>query len=105
MLMRTVFIAKEDHERFFAMLERSRECLTEADTHLRALEFDMAQWFTPTAANFFSRVSRPVILAAMAEAKGIPAKRSWEKLKKAELAALAERELAGTRWLPQPLRA
>jgi regulator of nucleoside diphosphate kinase len=43
MLMRSVFIAKEDRERFFAMLERSRECLTEADAHLRALEFDMAR--------------------------------------------------------------
>ena len=43
MLMRSVFIAKEDHERFFAMLERSRECLTEAEGHLRTLEFDMAR--------------------------------------------------------------
>ena len=30
--------------------------------------------------------------------------RSWSKLKKAELSALAERELEGTGWLPLPLR-
>ena len=30
--------------------------------------------------------------------------RSWAKLKKTELAALAEREIHGTGWLPQPLR-
>ena len=29
---------------------------------------------------------------------------SWESLKKAEIAALAERETAGTVWLPELLR-
>jgi regulator of nucleoside diphosphate kinase len=43
MLMRSVFLAKEDHKRVFDMLERSRQSLMEADTHLRALEFDMAR--------------------------------------------------------------
>jgi regulator of nucleoside diphosphate kinase len=41
--LRTVFIAREDHERFFAMLERSRESLMEAEAHLRDLEFDVAR--------------------------------------------------------------
>jgi ParB family chromosome partitioning protein len=63
-----------------------------------ALSFDLTGWFTPTAENFFSRVGRTTITAALAEAKRTPAKRSWEKLKKAELAALAEREIAGTGW-------
>jgi ParB family chromosome partitioning protein len=70
----------------------------------QALGLQMTAWFTPTAANYFSRVSRADILAALKEAKNLPAKRSWEKLKKSELAALAEREIAGTDWLPQPLR-
>jgi ParB family chromosome partitioning protein len=70
-----------------------------------ALNLDMAQWFTPAKENYFSRVSRTEILSAISEAKGTPAKRSWEKLKKSELAALAEREIAGTGWLPKPLRA
>jgi hypothetical protein len=29
---------------------------------------------------------------------------AWEKLKKTELAALAERELSGKNWLPELLR-
>jgi len=70
-----------------------------------ALKLDMAAWFTPTAENFFQRVGRQTIVNAICEAKGIPARRSWEKAKKSELAALAEREIAGTNWLPQPLRA
>lgn len=69
-----------------------------------ALGLDMASWFTPTAENFFGRVGRNTVITALTEAKGIPAKRSWQKLKKSELAVLAEREIAGTNWLPQPLR-
>jgi ParB family chromosome partitioning protein len=79
--------------------------LAHATALAAALNLDMAQWFTPTAANFFCRVGRPTIMAAMSEAKGTPVKRSWAKLTKAALAAQAERELAGSRWLPQPLRA
>lgn len=78
--------------------------LRAADTLAAALSLDMAQWFTPTAANFFTRVGRTTVIAAMAEAKGTPAKRSWDKLKKPALAALAEREIAGTGWLPPPLK-
>jgi len=69
-----------------------------------ALRFDMAQWFTPTAENYFSRVRRASIVAAIAEATAKPARRSWDKLKKPVLAVQAEREVAGTGWLPQPLR-
>ncbi len=79
--------------------------LAHANALAAALSLDLTKWFTPTASNFFSRVGRATILSAMAEAKGTPAKRSWDKLKKPALAALAERETAGTAWLPQPLRA
>jgi ParB family chromosome partitioning protein len=78
--------------------------LAHADGLALAMQLDMAQWFTPTAENFFSRVSRTQIVSAIMEARGTPAKRSWGKLPKAALAALAERELAGTSWLPQPLK-
>jgi ParB family chromosome partitioning protein len=64
----------------------------------------MAQWFTPTADNYFRRIGKPEIITAITEVKQVPTKRSWDKLKKSELATLAERELAGTGWLPQPLR-
>jgi len=79
--------------------------LRAADTLATALSVDMTEWFTPSAVNFFGRVGRTTIISAMAEAKGAPAKRSWDKLKKPALAALAERETAGTGWLPQLLRA
>ncbi len=69
-----------------------------------ALKFDMTAWFSPTAANYFNRVSHAVILGALAQAKGAKPMRSWQAMKKSELAALAEREVAGTGWLPQPLK-
>ncbi len=69
-----------------------------------ALSLDMKAWFTPTAENYFSRISKPQILAAMLDAKGTPPAPAWEKLKKPELAAVAERETSGTGWLPLPLR-
>lgn len=79
--------------------------IAHADILAKALNLDMKAWFTPTAENYYSRVSRESVITAITEAKGIPAKRSWQKLKKSELATLAEREIAGTGWLPKPLRA
>lgn len=78
--------------------------LVHANALAIALDFDMSCWFTPTAENFFGRVGREAITNAIVEATGIPAKRSWQKLKKAELAALAERECTGKGWLPSLLR-
>jgi ParB family transcriptional regulator, chromosome partitioning protein len=68
-----------------------------------ALRLDMTQWFRPTAANYFSRIGKPGILAALQEVKGATAP-AWAKMKKSELAALAERELADTGWLPALLK-
>lgn len=78
--------------------------LSHAQALGEALRFDFREWFTPTAENYFSRVSRHQVAAAIAEAKAVPAKRSWDKLKKSELALLAEREIAGSGWLPEPVR-
>jgi len=76
-----------------------------AELDYEALGLDMKDWFIPTAENYFSRVSRTEILSALSEAKGMPAKRSWDKLRKSELATLAERGIAGTGWLPKTLKA
>jgi ParB family transcriptional regulator, chromosome partitioning protein len=78
--------------------------LRHADDLAAALQLDMRQWFTPTASNFFGKISKQAMLAAIAEARGTPCAPSWEKLKKAELAALAEHHTAGTGWLPKPVR-
>ncbi len=43
-------------------------------------------------------------LDAIAEARQMPNAAAWAKLKKAELATLAERHVAGASWLPEPLR-
>jgi ParB family chromosome partitioning protein len=77
--------------------------LTHADRIARALNCDMARWFTPTAENFFGRVSKPQIAAALREA-GKPAENETLALKKAQLAAAAETKIAGTGWLPEQLR-
>ncbi len=63
----------------------------------------MTKWFAPTAENFFLRVSKSRIFEAMAEA-GSPISADGMKSKKAELAVLAEGKLAGTGWLPEPVR-
>jgi ParB family chromosome partitioning protein len=69
-----------------------------------ALQLDMKAYFTPTAENYFSRIGKPQILAAIQAAKGQPPAPAWEKLKKAELAQEAERQIASTGWLPEILR-
>jgi ParB family chromosome partitioning protein len=78
--------------------------LCHADDLAAALKLDMTAWFTPTAENYFGRIDKALILAALEEAKGTPPAPAHAKLKKADLAALAEREVAGTPWLPEPLR-
>jgi ParB family chromosome partitioning protein len=68
------------------------------------LGLDMTKWFTPTAENYFGKISKAGIIEALKEAgQGIAP--AWLKAKKGELAAIAERELAVTGWLPEPLRA
>jgi len=78
--------------------------LTDADRLAAALGLSMAEWFTPNAENYYQRVGKPQIIADITEATKRPAKLTWDKLKKSELAALAERETAGTGWLPKPIR-
>jgi ParB family chromosome partitioning protein len=77
--------------------------LKHAESLAIALGLDMTDWFKPTDESYFGRLSRTQILSAIDEAKGDHAP-SLDKLKKAELAARAEQLLAGTGWLPEPLR-
>ena len=69
-----------------------------------ALKLDMANWFTPTAENYFSRISKAGIIDALKAYKGSAAP-AWDKAKKSDLAAIAERELSGSGWLPDMLKA
>lgn len=77
--------------------------LAHANTLGTALQIDMTRWFAPTSENFFGRISKPQIAGALAEA-GKPADTGKLNLKKAQLAAAAETEVAGTGWLPEPVR-
>jgi ParB family chromosome partitioning protein len=77
--------------------------LVHANDLAKSLKLDIGAWFTPTAEGYFNRVSRVQILAALDEAKGEHAP-ALDKLKKSELAVRAESLVAGTGWLPEPLR-
>jgi ParB family chromosome partitioning protein len=58
----------------------------------------------PTAENYLGRVTKARILEAVREAKGEQAAQRIEGLKKDAMAEAAAQALAGTGWLPEPLR-
>lgn len=75
-----------------------------ADRLAQALKIDMTQWFEPTAENYFGRVSKTGIEQALTEAKGADFAAGVSGMKKADAAAYAERQIAGTEWLPALLK-
>lgn len=80
--------------------------LAHADALARAVKLDMAAaGWSPTVDNYFGRVPKTRILKAVREAKGEPSAQLIDHLKKPDMAKEAERLLAGTGWLPEPLRA
>ncbi len=68
-----------------------------------ALDVSAAGW-RPTADNYFGRVTKARILAAIRETHGDAAAGQVAHLKKADMAARAEDLLAQSGWLPEPLR-
>jgi ParB family chromosome partitioning protein len=76
-----------------------------ADQLAEMLALDLVEaGFTPTAENYFSRVTKAEILNAVTEARGEETASLLADLKKKEMAIEAERLVAGTGWLPAPLR-
>lgn len=71
----------------------------------QALALDMADWFTPTAENYFKRISRDQIATAVKEAIGDDEAAKAAKMKKGDAAAYAETLFKDRRWLPPQLRA
>lgn len=74
---------------------------------LGAIGFDMTEHFEPTAENYLNRVSKPLIVEALTEAKkvtGAADKDALLAMKKGALAAEAEKRLAGTGWVPKMIR-
>jgi ParB family chromosome partitioning protein len=84
---------------------RAKERQAHADQLARAVALDMAAaGWAPTAENYLGRVPKARILEAVREAKGERDAQLIEHLKKSDMAAEAERLLAGAGWLPEPLR-
>ena len=85
--------------------EKDNSARQVASDHLaKALDLDMAQWWAPTAQDYFGRVSKTLIVSAVQEATTAQAAENIAGLKKRELAVEAERRLEGKGWLPVILR-
>ncbi len=84
---------------------RRPRAIAHADRLAAAVSLDLvvAGW-APGTDNFFGRVTKARILEAVREAKGEAQAQRIEPLKKGDMAAEAERLLAGSGWLPEPLR-
>lgn len=75
-----------------------------AQAFATAIGLNMADWWTATAGSYFKHVAKPVISAALNDAKATPPAGAGT-LKKDALASAAETAIAGKGWLPLPLRA
>ena len=84
---------------------RRPRALAHADRLASAVDLDMAGvGWSPTVDNFLGRVTKARIVAAVREARGERQAQAIEHLKKGEMAERAQGLLAGTGWLPEPLR-
>lgn len=94
-----VNVVKDPYQR------RSSAALAHGDVLARAVRLYMPAVWKPTVHNYLGRVSKARILEAVHEAKGEASAQLIDHLKKADMASEAERLLADTDWLPEPLRA
>jgi ParB family chromosome partitioning protein len=77
----------------------------QADRLAAAVGLDLAEaGWRPTVDNYLGKVTKGRILEAVREGKGEQAAQLIDHLKKPEMAKEAERLLADTGWLPEPLR-
>jgi ParB family chromosome partitioning protein len=89
----------------FEPYNRRPRALAHADRLAAALDLDMvAAGWVPTIENYLGRVTKARILGAVREAKGEQAAQLIDHFKKADMAEKAEVLLAGSGWLPEPLR-
>lgn len=70
----------------------------------RITGFNMADHWTPSTDDFVARIHADLAAEAVTEAKGKDEAATLKGLKKAERVAQAGKLLAGTGWLPKPLR-
>jgi ParB family chromosome partitioning protein len=85
--------------------DRRPKALAHADHVAEAVALDMAAaGWEPTVEGYLGRVSKARILDVVREVKGEAAVERIRHLKKAQMARAAEALLAGTGWVPEPLR-
>jgi len=78
--------------------------LSQADRLARATGMDMVEaGWRPTVGNYLGRVTKARILEAVREGAGERAAQLIDHMKKGDMAKEAERLLADTGWLPEPL--
>ncbi|RVH08714.1 ParB/RepB/Spo0J family partition protein [Sinorhizobium meliloti] len=71
----------------------------------RALDVNMSDWFETTGDSYFKHVNRTTIELSVAEARGSDAELSVRAAaKKSEAVTIADRLVAGTGWIPAPVR-
>jgi len=84
---------------------RRPRALAHADKLAGAVRLDMAAaGWAPTVDNYLGRVTKARIVQAVREARGEQVAASLDGLKKGDMAEKAQELLAGTGWLPEPLR-
>ena len=77
----------------------------QADRLARATGLDMVQaGWRPTFGNYLGRITKSRILESVREGAGERAAQLIDHMKKGDMAKEAERLLADTGWLPEPLR-
>lgn len=84
--------------------ERRGAAFDHADYLAEHLVLDMRDFWKPTVENYFGKVTKTQILAAVREAKDEATAQMIDHLKKADMAAEAERLLDGSGWLPEIFR-
>jgi ParB family chromosome partitioning protein len=98
------FVVAESVNAVIEPYHRRPRAIAHADQLAQAVDLDVAASWTPTADTFLGRVTKARILAAVAEAKGQPAADRIRHFRKGEMAERAQELLAGSGWLPEPLR-
>ncbi|MBV8534879.1 MAG: ParB/RepB/Spo0J family partition protein [Alphaproteobacteria bacterium] len=84
---------------------RRPRALAHADRLAEAIGLDVAAaGWSPTVDTYLGRVTKARILQAVRETRGEAAAQRTEHLKKNEMAERAQELLAGSGWLPEPLR-
>lgn len=70
----------------------------------KAVNLDMADWWTPTRTSYFSQVSKNHIVSIVAAEKSADVARPLADMKKIPLSETAEQLMQGHRWLPEILK-